>query len=188
MHPGPMNRGVEIDPRVADSGVSLITEQVRAGLVVRMAVLYDLLVGGPAAARRWRSNDASSRPARPPAPPLSPSLRRASRLFWPGGPGDSLTIRGARVVDPVGGRRRAARRHDRGRGHHGGRADRRGRPRARARACLRRPARAPPRPGPRGRGDDRDGDGGGRGGRLLRHPRRCRTRTRSSTRRPCSAR
>jgi len=46
MHPGPMNRGVEIDPRVADSGVSLITEQVRAGLVVRMAVLYDLLVGG----------------------------------------------------------------------------------------------------------------------------------------------
>jgi aspartate carbamoyltransferase catalytic subunit len=47
MHPGPMNRGVEIDPRVADSGVSLITEQVRSGLVVRMAVLYDLLAGGP---------------------------------------------------------------------------------------------------------------------------------------------
>jgi aspartate carbamoyltransferase catalytic subunit len=47
MHPGPMNRGVEIDPRVADSDVSLITEQVRSGLVVRMAVLYDLLVGGP---------------------------------------------------------------------------------------------------------------------------------------------
>ena len=43
MHPGPMNRGIEIDPRVADSGASLITTQVRAGLVVRMAVLYDLL-------------------------------------------------------------------------------------------------------------------------------------------------
>jgi len=43
MHPGPMNRGVEIDPRVADSGVSLIVDQVRAGLVVRMAVLYDLV-------------------------------------------------------------------------------------------------------------------------------------------------
>jgi len=43
MHPGPMNRGVEIDPRVVDSGASLITSQVRAGLVVRMAVLYDLL-------------------------------------------------------------------------------------------------------------------------------------------------
>jgi aspartate carbamoyltransferase catalytic subunit len=47
MHPGPMNRGVEIDSRVADSDVSLITEQVRSGLVVRMAVLYDLLAGGP---------------------------------------------------------------------------------------------------------------------------------------------
>ena len=47
MHPGPMNRGVEIDPRVADSSDSLITAQVRSGLVVRMAVLYDLLTGGP---------------------------------------------------------------------------------------------------------------------------------------------
>ncbi len=43
MHPGPMNRGVEIDPRVADSEAALITDQVRAGLVVRMAVLYDVL-------------------------------------------------------------------------------------------------------------------------------------------------
>jgi len=43
MHPGPMNRGIEIDPRVADSGASLVTAQVRSGLVVRMAVLYDLL-------------------------------------------------------------------------------------------------------------------------------------------------
>jgi aspartate carbamoyltransferase catalytic subunit len=43
MHPGPMNRGIEIDPRVADSGASLVTTQVRSGLVVRMAILYDLL-------------------------------------------------------------------------------------------------------------------------------------------------
>ena len=43
MHPGPMNRGVEIDPRVADSEQALVTDQVRAGLVVRMAVLYDVL-------------------------------------------------------------------------------------------------------------------------------------------------
>jgi aspartate carbamoyltransferase catalytic subunit len=43
MHPGPMNRGVEIDPRVADSSASLVGTQVRSGLVVRMAVLYDLL-------------------------------------------------------------------------------------------------------------------------------------------------
>ena len=47
MHPGPMNRGVEIDPRVADAADALIETQVRAGLVVRMAVLYDLLTTGP---------------------------------------------------------------------------------------------------------------------------------------------
>jgi aspartate carbamoyltransferase catalytic subunit len=47
MHAGPMNRGVEIDDRVADSPDSLITIQVRSGLVVRMAVLYDVLTGGP---------------------------------------------------------------------------------------------------------------------------------------------
>ena len=47
MHPGPMNRGVEIDPRVADSADALIETQVRSGLVVRMAVLYDLLTHGP---------------------------------------------------------------------------------------------------------------------------------------------
>jgi aspartate carbamoyltransferase catalytic subunit len=49
MHPGPMNRGVEIDARVADSEASLVVEQVRAGLVMRMAVLYDLLTTGPVA-------------------------------------------------------------------------------------------------------------------------------------------
>src|SRR6266480_546999 len=48
MHPGPMNRGVEIDPRVADHADALIETQVRAGLVTRMAVLYDLLTHGPA--------------------------------------------------------------------------------------------------------------------------------------------
>src|SRR5213596_3236928 len=47
MHPGPMNRGVEIDPRVADHVDALIETQVRAGLVTRMAVLYDLLTSGP---------------------------------------------------------------------------------------------------------------------------------------------
>jgi aspartate carbamoyltransferase catalytic subunit len=43
MHPGPMNRGVEIAPDVADSAVSLVEDQVEAGLIVRMAVLYDLM-------------------------------------------------------------------------------------------------------------------------------------------------
>jgi aspartate carbamoyltransferase catalytic subunit len=44
MHPGPINRGVEIDSDVADSSQSLILEQVENGLAVRMAVLY-LLAG-----------------------------------------------------------------------------------------------------------------------------------------------
>jgi aspartate carbamoyltransferase catalytic subunit len=43
MHPGPMNRGLEIDPRVADAPSSLIAEQVRSGLAVRMAVLAELV-------------------------------------------------------------------------------------------------------------------------------------------------
>jgi aspartate carbamoyltransferase catalytic subunit len=43
MHPGPMNRGVEIAPEVADAANSKVIDQVRSGLVVRMAVLYDLL-------------------------------------------------------------------------------------------------------------------------------------------------
>jgi aspartate carbamoyltransferase catalytic subunit len=47
MHPGPMNRGVEIDPRVADAADALIETQVRSGLLTRMAVLYDLLTTGP---------------------------------------------------------------------------------------------------------------------------------------------
>ena len=51
MHPGPMNRGVEIDPRVADSVDALVETQVRAGLVIRMAVLYDVLTGGPVGVR-----------------------------------------------------------------------------------------------------------------------------------------
>ena len=42
MHPGPMNRGVEIDTLVADSAQSLIREQVEMGVAVRMAVLEAL--------------------------------------------------------------------------------------------------------------------------------------------------
>jgi aspartate carbamoyltransferase catalytic subunit len=44
MHPGPMNRGVEIDSAVADGPYSVILEQVANGVAVRMAVLY-LLAG-----------------------------------------------------------------------------------------------------------------------------------------------
>jgi aspartate carbamoyltransferase catalytic subunit len=42
MHPGPMNRGVEIDPTVADCERSVILDQVEAGVAVRMSVLYML--------------------------------------------------------------------------------------------------------------------------------------------------
>lgn len=45
MHPGPINRGVEIDSELADGGRSVILEQVRNGIAVRMAVLY-LCAGG----------------------------------------------------------------------------------------------------------------------------------------------
>jgi aspartate carbamoyltransferase catalytic subunit len=49
MHPGPMNRGVEIDSDVADSGRSVILDQVTNGLAVRMAVLYLCSGGAPIA-------------------------------------------------------------------------------------------------------------------------------------------
>jgi aspartate carbamoyltransferase catalytic subunit len=51
LHPGPMNRGVEIDSDVADGPHSLILPQVTNGVAVRMAVLYLLAGGGP----DWRA-------------------------------------------------------------------------------------------------------------------------------------
>ncbi|MBK9979033.1 MAG: aspartate carbamoyltransferase catalytic subunit [Gemmatimonadetes bacterium] len=50
MHPGPMNRGVEIDSDVADGPHSVILDQVTNGVAVRMAVLYLLAGGSPALA------------------------------------------------------------------------------------------------------------------------------------------
>ncbi|MDP8233058.1 MAG: aspartate carbamoyltransferase catalytic subunit [Candidatus Zophobacter franzmannii] len=47
MHPGPMNRGVEILPEIADSDRSLVLQQVANGVAVRMALLY-LMLGGKA--------------------------------------------------------------------------------------------------------------------------------------------
>jgi aspartate carbamoyltransferase catalytic subunit len=46
MHPGPVNRGVELSPEVIDGPASLITAQVAGGLLVRMAILYEILAGG----------------------------------------------------------------------------------------------------------------------------------------------
>jgi aspartate carbamoyltransferase catalytic subunit len=55
MHPGPVNRGVELSADAIDSPLALIGEQVKAGVAVRMAVLYELLAGAvattPGAAR-----------------------------------------------------------------------------------------------------------------------------------------
>ena len=64
MHPGPVNRGVELSPEVIDSPQSLITAQVESGLVVRMAILYELLAG------------AATGPG-PTAGPLRPTPRRS---------------------------------------------------------------------------------------------------------------
>ena len=47
MHPGPVNRGVELAAEVIDSPQALIVGQVESGVVVRMAVLYELLAGRP---------------------------------------------------------------------------------------------------------------------------------------------
>ena len=48
MHPGPVNRGVELSADAIDSDVALIGAQVKSGVAVRMAVLYELLAGVPA--------------------------------------------------------------------------------------------------------------------------------------------
>jgi aspartate carbamoyltransferase catalytic subunit len=47
MHPGPVNRGVELSAEVTDSPQTLIADQVASGVVVRMAILYELLSGAP---------------------------------------------------------------------------------------------------------------------------------------------
>jgi len=57
LHPGPMNRGVEIDSDVADGPHSVILPQVTNGVAVRMAVLYLLAGGSP----EWRSQEVDDR-------------------------------------------------------------------------------------------------------------------------------
>ena len=65
MHPGPMNRGVEIDSEVADGPYSVILEQVSNGVAVRMAVLY-LLAGRDAEEPESKCHEAAAegRPGR----------------------------------------------------------------------------------------------------------------------------
>jgi aspartate carbamoyltransferase catalytic subunit len=79
MHPGPMNRGIEISSEVADGASSLILDQVANGLAVRMAVLY-LLGGGlgtiaaPGATPALRLD---AEPSTAETPPPRESLRAA---------------------------------------------------------------------------------------------------------------
>jgi aspartate carbamoyltransferase catalytic subunit len=47
MHPGPINRGVELTGDLADSDASLILHQVESGLAMRMAILYHVLAPHP---------------------------------------------------------------------------------------------------------------------------------------------
>jgi aspartate carbamoyltransferase catalytic subunit len=45
LHPGPMNRGLEISSAAADGDRSIVLDQVKSGVAVRMSVLYHLLAG-----------------------------------------------------------------------------------------------------------------------------------------------
>jgi aspartate carbamoyltransferase catalytic subunit len=61
MHPGPMNRGIEIASDVADGARSLILDQVANGLAVRMAVLY-MLAGGSSVPTPTAQTENTSKP------------------------------------------------------------------------------------------------------------------------------
>ena len=67
MHPGPINRGVELAPEVVESPNSLITAQVASGLLVRMAILYEVLAGSGERPRPGRALE-SIDPVAPPSP------------------------------------------------------------------------------------------------------------------------
>jgi len=109
MHPGPINRGVEISPAVADHPDTLILEQVESGLAVRMAILYRTIAATTSApptrgvrhdgahvvqVRRGRRSADPRRPRRRPAGRSRPGRRRAG----PQGPHqrDRRQPRGAR--------------------------------------------------------------------------------------------
>ena len=138
MHPGPVNRGVELSGEVIDSPQSLITEQVASGLVVRMAILYELLArrraaGARSAGERRRATD----PDRTAGVSLAEAARHALRRGRGPGPARRDGARPGRRD-----RRRPRRRHPRRRDRRARRA-RLGRRRRRRGGRGRGPARLP---------------------------------------------
>ena len=79
MHPGPVNRGVELAAEVIDSPQAVIGQQVAAGVVVRMAVLYELLAGRARRAARRSARAGTSRTVPTPAERAEPLVARARR-------------------------------------------------------------------------------------------------------------
>ena len=73
MHPGPVNRGVELAAEVIDSPQAVIGQQVEAGVVVRMAVLYELLAGRSAPQPALSAPVPGLKHARPPTPRRPPT-------------------------------------------------------------------------------------------------------------------
>jgi aspartate carbamoyltransferase catalytic subunit len=72
LHPGPMNRGIEITPEVADGPQSCVLEQVTNGVAVRMAILYLLIAGDD-------SDDGAHLTAQAAATPAKHDRRRTDR-------------------------------------------------------------------------------------------------------------
>ena len=93
LHPGPMNRGVEIDSDVADGPHSVILDQVTNGVAVRMAVLY-LLAGG---APDWRAAAGRRRAMSDAAAPRRPGHRSVARTSTASPTCSSRTARSRRV-------------------------------------------------------------------------------------------
>ena len=187
MHPGPVNRGVELSPEVIDGPNSLITAQVASGLLVRMAILYEILAGsgerpraGPRApsprSSRRRSGSRRERRQRH----GSGTSSAIADLDWRGGAraGRGLVIRGAHALDPRSGldgicdlvirdgRIAEIAEAGRRRGSRGRRGDRRLRP-ARLPGLLR-PSRPPAHARAGAQGGHRDRHPRRRGRRLLR--------------------
>ena len=77
LHPGPLNRGIEITPEVADGPQSCVLEQVTNGIAVRMALLF-LLVAAGAEEEALPAGDVSSQSSASPQSPADQSRNRRS--------------------------------------------------------------------------------------------------------------